>query len=137
YFQGKGLRVLQITHNHTNEWAAAYLEPAPGGLTAIGIEGLAELNRLRVIPDVSHASEQTALEVARRSRTPFIISHSACRAVFDNPRCASDELIRALANRGGVMGVFMMSMFLTASDQPVPADFVAHVKHLVKVGGFG
>ena len=137
YFQDKGLRVLQITHNHTNEWGAGYLEPAPGGLTALGVEGLAELNRLRIVPDVSHASEQTALEVARRSCTPFIVSHSACRAVFDNPRCASDELIRALANRGGAMGVFMMSMFLTAADEPVPGDFVAHIKHLVKVGGIG
>jgi membrane dipeptidase len=88
-----------------------------------------------MIPDVAHASESTALEVARRSRTPFIISHSACRAIVDNPRCASDELIRALADRGGVMGVFMMSMFLTRAEIPTPADFVAHVRHLVKTGG--
>jgi len=135
HFQQKGLRILQITHNHNNEWGGGYLEPAPTGLTPIGIEGLAELNRLRIVPDVSHASEQTALEVADRSRSAFIISHSGCRAVFDNPRCVSDKLIRALAGRGGVMGVFMMSMFLTGSDRPAPADFIHHLTHLVRVGG--
>jgi membrane dipeptidase len=135
HFHAKGLRALQITHNYDNAWGGGYLEPRPGGLTVTGIAGLAELNRLRMIPDVAHASEPTALEVARRSRTPFIISHSACRAIVNNPRCASDELIRALADRGGAMGVFMMSMFLTRSDVPTPADFVAHLKHLVKTGG--
>jgi membrane dipeptidase len=135
YFHAKGLRVLQITHNYNNLWGCGYLEPRPSGLTTIGVEGLAEVNRLRIIPDVAHASEPTALEVARRSRTPFIISHSACRAIVDNPRCVSDQVIRALADRGGVMGVFMMSMFLTRAEVPTPADFVAHVKHLVKTGG--
>jgi len=135
HFHAKGLRVLQITHNYDNPWGGGYLEPHPIGLTDIGIAGLSELNRLRIIPDVAHGSELTALEVARRSRTPFIVSHSACRAIVDNPRCVSDEVIRALADRGGVLGVFMMSMFLSRAAVPTPADFVAHMRHLVKTGG--
>lgn len=135
YFHAKGLRVLQITHNRDNEWGGGYLEARPSGLTSVGIEGLAELNRLRIVPDVSHASEETAMEVARRSATAVIVSHGACRAIVDNPRCASDRVIRAVAEKGGVLGVFMMSMFLTNAEVPAPDHYVAHIRHLVNVGG--
>jgi len=135
YFHAKGLRLLQLTHHNNNLLAGGCIEKTPSGLTRLGIEGVAEMNRLRVIPDVSHASDPTALDVARVTKTPFIISHGACRAIVNHPRCAPDEVIRAVADRGGVMGVFMMSFWLTTDDVPTTEHYLAHIRHIIKVGG--
>jgi membrane dipeptidase len=134
-FHAKGLRVLQITHHNDNLIGGGSLEPKPHGLTRLGFDAVAEMNRVGVIADVSHASEKTALDVARTTRAPFILSHGACRAIVDNPRCASDAMIRAVADRGGVMGVFMMSFWLTTAPVPTTDHYLAHIAHVVRVGG--
>lgn len=135
YFHAKGLRVLQITHHHDNPFGGGSIELTPTGLTPLGIETVAEMDRLRIVADISHASEQTALDVARHTRRPFILSHGACRAIVDHPRCASDELIRSIADRGGVMGIFMMSFWLTTAEVPTLDHYLAQVRHVIKVGG--
>jgi membrane dipeptidase len=93
------------------------------------------MGRLRIVADISHASEQTALDVARHTRRPFLLSHGACRAIVDHPRCASDDVIRSIADRGGVMGIFMMSFWLTTADVPSIDHYLAHIRHVIKVGG--
>ncbi|MBB4101060.1 membrane dipeptidase [Sphingomonas kyeonggiensis] len=135
YFHGKGLRVLQFTHHNDTLFAGGALETRQTGLTPLGIEGLAEMNRLRILPDVSHGSVPTMLEAAARSTTPIALSHGAVRAIVDHPRCAPDEVIRAIAGRGGVMGIFMMSFWLTRRNPPTVADYVAQIRHVVQVGG--
>ncbi len=135
YFHGKGLRALQITHHNDNLFGGGSIERVPSGLTPLGIEGLSEMNRLRIVADVSHASEPTALDVAEHTKRPFILSHGACRAIVDHPRCASDTVIRAIAERGGVMGIFMMSFWLTTDDVPTVAHYLAQIRHVIKVGG--
>ncbi len=67
------------------------------------------MNRVRIVPDVSHRSELPMLEAARRGTTPILLSHGACQAIVDHPRCASDAVIKAIADKGGMMGIFMMS----------------------------
>lgn len=135
YFHEKGLRVLQLTHHHNNPFAGGTLEAQPSGLTALGREGVARMNRLKIVPDVSHGSERTALDVADVTTTPFILSHGACRAIVDNPRCVSDEVIRAIAKSGGVMGIFMMSFWLTTDPEPTVDHYIAQLRHLANVGG--
>lgn len=135
YFHSKGLRVLQLTHHRNTALAGGSLEPVPTGLTALGVEGVSEMNRLRVVVDVAHASQTTTMDVARHTKAPFILSHGACRAIVENPRCASDHVIRALADRGGVMGIFMMSFWLTTADVPTPEHYLAHIRHVIRVGG--
>ncbi|WP_294319345.1 membrane dipeptidase [uncultured Sphingomonas sp.] len=134
-FHAKGLRVLQFTHHNDNRFAGGALQPKQSGLTPLGIAGLAEMNRLRILPDVSHGSDATMLEAATRSTTPIALSHGAVRAIVDHPRCAPDNVIRAIAQRGGVMGIFMMSFWLTRKKVPTVADYVAQVRHVVRVGG--
>ncbi len=90
YFHRKRLRALQITHHQNNLFGGGSIELVPSGLTPLGIEGIAEMNRLGILADVSHASEPTALDVAKYTRKPFLLSHGACRAIVDHPRCASD-----------------------------------------------
>jgi microsomal dipeptidase-like Zn-dependent dipeptidase len=136
HFRNKSLRVLQLTHNESNAFATAYTDERSGaGLSALGRDGLAEMNRLSVIPDVSHASEATALEVVSASNSPVILSHGACRSLLQHPRCATDAMLRAVADCGGVFGVFMMSFWLTDASVPTAEHFVAHVRHAVKTAG--
>lgn len=135
YFFNQGLRVLQLTHHHNNLFAGGALEATPIGLTELGRDGLREMERVGIIPDVSHASEPTTIDVAKIARRPFILSHGACRAIVDNPRCATDRMIRAVAESGGVMGVFMMSFWLTNEPTPTPEHWLSHVRHIIKIGG--
>lgn len=135
YFARKGIRLLQITHHHNNPFGGGALEANQIGLTALGRDGVAEMNRLGIIPDVSHASDATTFDTVRASSSPVIISHGACRALVDNPRCASDAMIRAVADSGGAMGIFMMSFWLTTDPVPTADHYVAHIRHLVNVGG--
>ncbi len=136
-FHGKGLRVLQFTHHNDNAFAGGALQRVQSGLTPLGRAGLAEMNRLRILPDVSHGSDATMLEAARASTTPIALSHGAARAIVDHPRCAPDPVIRAIADRGGVMGVFMMSFWLTRRAVPTVANYVAQIRHVARVGGIG
>ena len=134
-FHNKGLRVLQFTHHNNNLFAGGALERIQSGLTPLGREGLAEMNRLRMLPDVSHGSEATMLEAAKASLTPIVYSHGACRAIVDNPRCIPDAAIRTIADGGGVVGIFMMSFWLTLENPPTAEHFVGHIRHVIKVGG--
>lgn len=135
YFYRRGLRVLQITHHNNNAFGGGALEADPIGLTPLGIAGVAEMNRLGIVVDISHASEATALDVCRHSMSPVVLSHGACRALLNNPRCASDAVIRAVADSGGVMGVFMYSFWLTDAPAPTIGHYLAHIRHIIKVGG--
>jgi membrane dipeptidase len=85
--------------------------PAHGGLSALGREVVAECNRLGLVLDGSHASDDTVRQLLELSRAPIMLTHSACRAVFDHPRNASDELLRAIAKQGGVVQINTVSEF--------------------------
>lgn len=134
-FHRRGLRVLQFTHHNDNLFAGGALEREWSGLTPFGIDGLAEMNRIGIVPDVSHGSEPTMLEAARRSNTPILLSHGACKAIVDHPRCASDAVIKAIADKGGMIGIFMMSFWLTRNPVPTIDHLVAQIRHVANIGG--
>lgn len=134
-FYELGLRVLQITHHYDNPSGGGALERAPRGLTKFGISVVERMNELGIIPDVSHASDLTALDTTKTSRSPVILSHGAARAIVPNARCAPDEVIRAVARTGGVMGVFMMTFWLTNDATPSVDHVVAQLRHIANVGG--
>lgn len=130
-----GLRVLQITHNNSNAFGGAGTEKEWTGLTAKGTELIRRMNEMNVIPDVSHASHLTALDVMKASRRPVALTHGAARAIVNNARCAPDEVIRGVAESGGVFGVFMMSFWLTNDPVPTAESLVRHIRHVIRVGG--
>ena len=90
---------------------------------------------MNVIPDVSHASHLTALDVMKASRRPVALTHGAARAIVNNARCAPDEVIRGVAESGGVFGVFMMSFWLTNDPVPTAESLIRHIRHVIRVGG--
>jgi len=135
YFHGKGLRVLQFTHHNTNRLGGGCIETVETGLTPLGFEALDEMNRLRMVPDVAHGSNLTILDAARRSRTPIVYSHGACRSIVDHPRCITDDGIRAVAKTGGTVGIFMMSFWLTRDPEPSIEHLLANIRHVVRLAG--
>ena len=134
-FYELGLRVLQITHHYDNPSGGGALEGAPRGLTNFGTSVVERMNALGIIPDVSHASDLTALDTTKVSKSPVILSHGAARAIVPNARCAPDDVIRAVAKTGGVMGVFMMTFWLTTDATPTVNHVVAQLRHIANVGG--
>lgn len=134
-FYELGLRVLQITHHYANSFGGGALDKNLSGLTKFGIEGVERMNSLGIIPDLSHASDQTGLDVLKASKKPVIISHTGARSLVRNARCASDEVIRGVARLGGVTGIFMMSFWLTDDAVPTVDSLIKQIRHVINVGG--
>lgn len=134
-FRDLGLRVLQITHHNNNAWGGGALEPAWTGLTKVGFEGVERMDALGIIPDLSHVADPTARDVLRTSKRPVIVSHGAARALVNNARCTPDDVIKGVADSGGVMGIFMMSFWLTTDAVPSTEAYLRQIRHVIKVGG--
>jgi membrane dipeptidase len=134
-FYELGLRILQITHHNNNLFGGGCIEKNWTGLTKLGQAGVEKMNALGIIPDLSHASHLTALDVVKVSKKPVILSHGACRALVNNARCTPDEVIRGIADSGGAMGIFMMSFWLTTDAEPSLEALIKQLRHLIKVGG--
>jgi membrane dipeptidase len=109
-----GVRSMTLTWNNSNNWADSCSEPSErGGLTAFGREVIGEMNRLGMIVDVSHASDQTFWDTLEASAAPMVATHSCARALASAPRNLTDEQLRALAARGGVCMVNFFPGFLS------------------------
>ena len=129
-----GLGIVQMSYNDRNVFADGCLVPQDRGLTEEGKALIAELNQQRLVIDFSHASKQTMLDGIRASSTPVVISHSACRALADRPRNTTDEVMRLLADKGGVIGIYLMP-FLTMGWAPMLEDLIMHIEHAINVCG--
>jgi membrane dipeptidase len=132
-FHGLGLRSCQLTYNTRNEAGVGCWEE--GGLTPFGRELIERMNARHMLVDLSHANMQTMAEAIAASRSPVIISHTACMAVHPNRRNTTDENLRALAARGGVVGVCQMRPFLTAKKADNLHAYFDHIQHAIKVAG--
>ena len=133
-FHDLGLRICQPTYNRRNLIGDGCMEAADGGLSRLGYEFVAEVNRLGVLLDLSHAGRRTIVDGIAVSKGPVAITHTGCRALADLPRNTSDESLKALADKGGVAGIFFMP-FLRVSGQPHAEDLVRHLEHAVNVCG--
>ncbi len=130
-----GLRVLQYTHHHSNAYSGGGLEKTWTGLTPLGFKALEKMNALGVIPDISHGNEVMAMDTTKASKKPVIVSHTCCRALVNNARCVPDSVIKAVADTGGVVGIFSMSFWITMNPVPTVDDYIRQLEHVIKVGG--
>jgi membrane dipeptidase len=134
-FYQVGLRMLSFTWMRRTAFGDGTWEnDTRGGLSRLGHEAVREMNRLGIIVDVSHASDQTTWDILGTSVKPVIASHSNARAVQDHPRNVTDDMIRAIAASGGVVGVVAVSRFVT-DGMPTIARWVDHIEHIVGVAG--
>lgn len=118
-FHGVGVRMAGLTHMANNDLADASTDPRGpewGGLSPLGKEFVAECNRLGIVLDASHASDAVLRDLLEHSRAPVVLSHSGPRAVCDHARNVGDDLLRALAARGGVLQINALAISLV--DDP-------------------
>lgn len=126
-----GLRLIQLIHFRNNELGHMQTWPySPGGLTDFGREVVMESNRLGLIIDLAHANEQTINEVLELSIHPVIFSHGGVREYTDHDRAVTDEQIRAIAAKGGAIGIWPHGRHLKDV-----AEMVDYIEHVINVGG--
>lgn len=141
----QGVRMLTLTWNFENEIgypntivkADDYDPSRKYGLKPQGIELVREMNRLGMIVDVSHLGDDGFWDVVKYSDKPFVASHSNSRSLCGHTRNLTDDMIRALADKGGVTGINFCGDFLNPNGKSRVADMVRHMKHIVNVGGIG
>ena len=132
-----GVRSMSMTWNRRTMMADGVGEAATGaGLTSLGVDAVAEMERLGIIVDVSHLSAAGVAHVSGIATRPFVATHSSCQALCGHPRNVSDEQMRKIAAAGGVIGINAFGGFL-ADEQPALADYVAHIAHALEVAGDG
>jgi membrane dipeptidase len=136
-FFNLSVRYMTLTHSNTNNWAdSSGDKPRHGGLTKFGEQVVAEMNRLGMLVDISHVADETFWDVLAVSRAPVFASHSSCRALTPHARNMTDEMIRAMAQKGGVIQINFGCQFVKRdSARPSVEDVLAHIDHAVKVGG--
>jgi membrane dipeptidase len=135
HFHNLGVRMVQLTYNLRNLCGDGCTETNQGGLSYYGREVVRRLNDLHTLVDVSHCSEQVGWDALKVSQAPVVVSHSASKAVCVHDRGKTDELARAVADRGGYFGVVVIPGFISDKKEPTLDDFAAHVEHLVDVCG--
>lgn len=134
-FRALGLSMLGLTWSESSPYADSSAEPRPGdsgGLTAAGRDMVRVANDLGLILDVSHMSDRATAETVALSRAPVVASHSNAAALCPVPRNLSDELLHAIASRGGLIGAMFHGPFVRSGRKAVRADVVAQIRGLVE-----
>lgn len=145
-FRARGARYMTLTHNGHNLLSdssnpRADLGDGPtlhGGLSAFGREAVAEMNRLGMLVDISHVSQQAALQAAMVSKVPVLATHSCVRALCDVPRNVDDLMLEAIRDCGGMVNVTAVPSFVRRGGKAAEVsvkDFVDHIDYIVKHAG--
>jgi len=125
-----GIRMMHVTYNRRNLLGDGCAEPANGGLSDLGRAAIAEMNRVGVIVDVAHSGWRTSLEAAQASKQPMVASHTACDAVNHHIRAKPAEVIKAIVDGGGLVGICCIPGFLGGNGDL--AALMAHVDYVAK-----
>lgn len=138
FFKEQGISAITLTWNYENalgypnfEWTHQHK-----GLKAKGIEVVEEMNHLKMLIDVSHLSDGGFEDVLKHSKQPFIATHSNARSITNHPRNLSDEMLKKLANVGGLTGINFYNNFLNPTREVAYIeDMVRHIKQIKKIAG--
>ncbi len=133
-FHDFGVRIVQLTYNRRNLMGDGCLETGNAGLSTLGRDMVAKMNERGVLVDLSHCGQRTTHEGIEASKKPVAITHAGCRAVADMPRNKRDEELRLLADRGGVIGIYIMP-YLRNEGQVMAEDVIKHIEYAVKICG--
>jgi membrane dipeptidase len=134
-FHGLGQRCAQLTYNTQNLLGAGCTERVDGGVSDYGAEIIKAMGEVGMLVDVSHCGPRTTLDAIELAAGPIAITHANCRALNDHPRCKTDEAIKKLAAKGGVMGITGVRMFVSGHEPTTIEDVVDHIDHVAKLVG--
>jgi membrane dipeptidase len=129
-----GVMTVQLTYNNGNLAGDGALEPRDGGLTKLGRATIEKIEAEKLLLDLSHGGARTMAEATAHAKRPLVISHTGARALTDHPRNTADATIKAVADKGGVTGVYFMP-FLATDMKPSGEALIAHIEHVAKVAG--
>ncbi|MBA0088583.1 MAG: membrane dipeptidase, partial [Acidobacteria bacterium Pan2503] len=136
YFYGLGQRVSQLTYNARTLIGNGSTERRDDGLSDFGVGIVERMNKVGMAVDVSHCGDKTTLDAFEVSKKPVLITHSNCRALNPNhPRCKTDEAIKAMAAKGGVMGITEVRMFISPTEPTGMDAMLDHYDHVAKLVG--
>lgn len=136
HFSALGVRVMQLGYNGVSPFASGVMAPQPSaGLTDLGREAIARMNACGVTLDLSHADERSSLEATGASTRPVTITHAGCYSTYAHPRNKSDAVLRAVAESGGVVGLYGLSYISAGPEQQSLDDYMAHMLHALSVCG--
>jgi membrane dipeptidase len=134
-FRHMGVRVMQLSYNGASPFAAGVLDPAGSGLTQLGHAAVHKMNESGVAIDLSHANPATTRDVIAASSLPVLITHAGCASVHAHPRNKTDEQLRAVTQKGGVIGIYDLPYLSASPHQPEVKDYIDHMAHALKVCG--
>ena len=137
HFADRGIVYITLCHNGDNDIcdSASKSTQTHGGVSQFGAEVIAEMNRLGILVDMSHAGEKSFYDALDISTKPIVCSHSSARALCDHPRNLTDDQMRALAAKGGVAQTTIYNGFLCKDAQATILDVMAHLEHAIDVMG--
>ncbi len=130
-----GIKMLTLTWNRGNELSGAVLDENQRGLSDFGREAISEMERLKMLVDVSHISDMGFEDVCKVAKRPFIATHSNSRSVCNNKRNLTDDMFKEIVARKGLVGINLYSNFLNESGEASLDDVVAHIERFLKLGG--
>jgi membrane dipeptidase len=134
-FRGLGVRVMQLSYNRRTPFGVGCLDGETDGLTELGRQAIAKMNEAGVALDLSHSNTQTTADGIATSTKPPLITHAGCRAVYMHPRNKEDRELKALADKGGVVGIYMLPYITASPKQPMLDDYMQHLEHALKICG--
>jgi membrane dipeptidase len=134
-FRELGVRIIQLAYMEANLAGQGCLERIDAGLTGFGLEMIEEMNRLGILIDLSHVGYRTTMEAIEASKKPVVFTHANPKSLCDHPRNKTDDAIKALVKKGGVIGATVFPAFLPAGNNSTIKDFVDVVDYLVKMVG--
>lgn len=129
-----GIRAVQLTYNLANLAGDGSIEPRNAGVTKLGKATIERIEAEKLLLDLAHGGARTMEEAAAFAKRPLTISHTGARAVYDHPRNSTDAAIKAVADKGGVIGVYFMP-YLAADMKPSGTMLLDHIDHIAKVAG--
>ena len=137
HFADRGIVYMTLCHNGDNDIcdSASKSSQTHGGVSQFGAEVIAEMNRLGILVDMSHAGEKSFYDALDISKKPIVCSHSSARALCDHPRNLTDDQMRALAAKGGVAQTTIYHGFLRSDAEATILDVMAHLDHAIQVMG--
>jgi membrane dipeptidase len=134
-FRKLGVRIMQLAYNKRSKFGDGCLEPGNAGITGLGHYAVRKMNELGVAVDLSHSGYRTISDGIARSEKPVLISHAGCAAVYPHPRNVPDEILKALADRGGYFGVYLMPYLVASPTVPTREHVLDHLVHAIHVCG--
>lgn len=137
HFARRGMAYMTLCHNGDNAIcdSARRSKGTHGGVSAFGAEVIRRMNDLGVMVDMSHAGEKSFYDALSISRAPIVCSHSNCRALCDVPRNLTDDQLRAIARKGGVVHITLYHGFLRTAGEASILDAIAHLEHAISIMG--